>query len=568
MATPHPVDRLAGLSRQFGPGRSQEKLRLLEEIAALKRHSSRRLVLLHDTLCYMRAYPDSARVLSAVCALCDELRDLVERRTGGDEMFPALINTGLPGTTNAYGYSYGVAQRLAALFPGCLDLDWAEITEMPPIVDAINLTVAPGESRGLEDEFQDVSDWLAENATRSGQTGLEVVLDLFARSGLPARHQMHVFETTALPLLFRLTERGSARAEAALMPARPCFQRGPVPTSRFPLKPRIVRPLASSRSLRASEGRRMLDLALVALSGRNLEIHPLIYANADDVTLVDGARGLQVLLAGMVPEFRQTLESDFFFLILKNGMPIAYGPASVFAGCCEMGINLFREYRGGEIRHVYAQLMNALYHHAGVRYFFLTSYGMGDGNPEALKSGAFWFYRKLGFRAADPDIEALAREQEAIMRRRPGYRCPMSVLRALSYTDAYLDLSGGQCAPLNFEWLGHVVSEHITKEFAGDRARAGRAAVRLVLQALNIDDYAEWMGAERVALERFAGVLALIRDLATWSQRDKRSLVAAIRARGGPRESLYTRRVASAARLVEALHAIANDWGRRAGRTR
>jgi hypothetical protein len=304
----------------------------------------------------------------------------------------------------------------------------------------------------------------------------------------------------------------------------------------------------------------MLDLALVALAGRNLEIHPLIYGNPGDVTLVSGGRGIEVLLSGMLPEFRQALESDFFFLILKNGVPVAYGPASVFLGCCEMGINLFSEYRGGEIRYIYSQLMSALNHLAGVRYFFLTSYGMGDGNPEALKSGAFWFYRKLGFRAADPDIEGLAREQEAIMRRKPGYRCSLSTLRELSYTDAYLDLSRGACAPLNFESLGHAVSRFITGEFAGDRRRAERACVRRVVEVLGIDERAQWSPAERAALERAAPILALIDGLSGWPARERRSLSAAVRARGGASEGEYIRSLQRVPRLAASLHAVVRAW--------
>ena len=54
-----------------------------------------------------------------------------------------------------------------------------------------------------------------------------------------------------------------------------------------------------------------------------------------------------------------------------------------------------------------------LFHLASVRYFVLTPYGMGEDNDEALQSGAFWFYRKLGFRAANPEVEALAVREEA-----------------------------------------------------------------------------------------------------------------------------------------------------------
>jgi hypothetical protein len=279
------------------------------------------------------------------------------------------------------------------------------------------------------------------------------------------------------------------------------------------------------------------------------------------VLVADVGRGLKVLLAGMKPRFRSVVESDFFFLIFKNGLPISYGPASVLLGCCEMGINLFPEFRGGEIRHIYSQFMRVLYHVAGVRYFFLTSYGMGDGNPEAIKSGAFWFYRKLGFRAANPDVEALAREEEAIMRRRPRYRSSAATLRELSLTDAYFDLSKGRCAPVSFENLSHAVTRFVRDEFGGDRRKAERAAIGRLLHGLEIGDFRGWTPAERAAFRRMAPVMALLPGLARWPAVEKRKLADAIRAKGGPGQLEYVERVNRVSRLQDGLNEVARLRG-------
>ena len=60
----------------------------------------------------------------------------------------------------------------------------------------------------------------------------------------------------------------------------------------------------------------------------------------------------------------------------------------MFAGCCELGINVFEPYRGVEMRAMYSQLLRALHHVLGVDYYFMTPYGMGEGNDEAIRSGA------------------------------------------------------------------------------------------------------------------------------------------------------------------------------------
>jgi hypothetical protein len=56
----------------------------------------------------------------------------------------------------------------------------------------------------------------------------------------------------------------------------------------------------------------------------------------------------------------------------------------------------------------FAQLLR-LYHSAfDVDRFEAGNYQVGYGNPEGLRSGAYWFYDRLGFR---PMTAAIARER-------------------------------------------------------------------------------------------------------------------------------------------------------------
>jgi hypothetical protein len=449
-----------------------------------------------------------------------------------------------------------VLQRLVRIYPGQLDIDWKEMADESLLTDALSLTVEPAEDRGLEDDSISLQDWLRRCAREDRLTDLEVAIQLFEGTSLDPLQQEHVFETCDVPVAYHLREPGSGRCEIGMMPEHVSFQKKPIPRERFSLAPKIVRPLERCRTLRPHDGRRAIELSLAALCSRNLEIYPLIYANPGDVTVVDCRRGLQVVLAGMQPEFRSVPESLLFFLILKNGVPIAYGPASIFLGCCEMGINLFPEFRAGEIRYIYAQFMRALYHLAHVRYFFITSYGMGVGNPQALKSGAFWFYRKMGFKASNPDVEALAREEEETMMRSPGYRCSMRTLRRLSPTEAYFDLSAGRVRPIDFGRLGLAASRHITERYGGIRSRARAGCARTLVRRLGIGDYASWRSGEKMAMRQLAPVLDTFPHLERWPQRDKTFLAAVIKAKGASSEFGYMRRLGGSARLARVFQAI------------
>jgi hypothetical protein len=106
----------------------------------------------------------------------------------------------------------------------------------------------------------------------------------------------------------------------------------------------------------------------------------------------------------------------------------------------------------------------------------------------------------LGFRPSNPEVEDLARTEEQVMQRQPGYRCSMATLRRLSHTSAYLDLSGGRCRPLRFGPVGIALSRMLARDFGNDRARAVPGCVRRLRRTLEIDDYRQWN--EAVPLRR------------------------------------------------------------------
>lgn len=516
MATDDPVHALHALSRTFGRTAAWRKTHLLREIAKTKRFRARELLVLHDTLDFMRAYPDDPALRRSVLDQAARLRE---------HAGPArLDDTGFPGSRNTYAYSYGVLQQMVRLQPGCLEVDWDSVEDEQPLLDALELLVTPGENQGLEDIRITLREWLDRCKHDPGRTDLEFLLELFDRSLLPPQVRVHLFEKCDLPVVYDLGLPGTGRCEVSWPAGTIHYQKRDIPREKFPLAPRIRRPIGALETLDGPTGAALVGRSLAALCSRNLEIYPLIYANSRDVVYARCGRGLHLALVGVQPEFRSPLESLYFFLLLKNGVPIAYGPASVFAGCCEMGINLFPEFRGGEIRYLYAQFMRVLHHHLGVEYFFLTSYGMGEGNEDAIRSGAFWFYRKLGFRAANPEVEALARAEEARMREEPEYRSDRRMLRRLAPTAAYLDLSGDRRTPVDFGRLGVLQSRYLTEEFGGDRVRGEERCARRVARILKTP-------RDGRATRSLAPLLCMIPNLSKWSARDRARLARALKAK-------------------------------------
>jgi hypothetical protein len=149
---------------------------------------------------------------------------------------------------------------------------------------------------------------------------------------------------------------------------------------------------------------------------------------------------------------------------------------------------------------------------------------MGEGNEDAIRSGAFWFYRKLGFRAANPDVEALARAEEARMLDDSGYRSDRRMLRRLAPTSAYLDLSQGRRVPVDFGKLGILQSKYLTEAFAGDRARGEARCAARVARLLKVPRDAR-------ATRSLAPLLCMIPKVAKWRTRDRARLARALKAK-------------------------------------
>ena len=110
--------------------------------------------------------------------------------------------------------------------------------------------------------------------------------------------------------------------------------------------------------------------------------------------------------------------------------------------------------------------------------------------PRRSAPGAFYFYQHLGFRPREPTPsgEILEEELGKIARDRR-YRSPLPVLRRLARDEACLTLPGGSPEPerrLRARDLAALVTRDVARRHGGDREAATRDAVRRVTRALGV----------------------------------------------------------------------------------
>jgi hypothetical protein len=314
--------------------------------------------------------------------------------------------------------------------------------------------------------------------------------------------------------------------------------------------PRTVRPLSPR------DGERMLDLARAAMVTRQRDLDAFAWGDPRDVRLVDFGDGLQFAAIGMVPERRLLFETVTGYLTLRNGVPIGYVLSSTLFGSAEIAYNVFETWRGAEAGRIFGRVLAMVCHLFGSDAFSIDPFQLGDANDEALDSGAWWFYRKMGFAPRAAAARRLMQREEARMRRRPGHRSSRAVLARLAAHHAYWFTGRPRIDVLSIlplERASLAASRRLAARFGADREAGEITCADEVGRVCGVRGWRGWGADERRAWRRWAPLLAIVPGLARWPAADRRALVAVVRAKGGRSEADFARAFDRHARLRAAI---------------
>jgi len=103
----------------------------------------------------------------------------------------------------------------------------------------------------------------------------------------------------------------------------------------------------------------------------------------------------------------------------------------------EISFNTFSTYRDGEAARIFARTLAMARRVFGSKVFRIGPYALGHRNPEAIDSGAWWFYYKLGLRPRTAAARRLARRELKRWRAQPAYRSSRATLEALARWPLY-----------------------------------------------------------------------------------------------------------------------------------
>ena len=509
------------------------------------------LVAWHDCLLYQIAYPESTAQLHAARAELRRVAALAHRIAGGRARERRrLAGRGLAWTESTFAFGWDIARWLVARFPRQSEID-SFGADGTPLAEVLAAALPPLEFALLATD-EDACVWL--DAVRGRKSRLAWLVAQFER--LPCTDGVRAPLFDALRVFVSLRPGGSSLSRTFVrgLPAPAYIHREGL--ARGPDVPALLaRPLPSPRRLRAALRVRAIDAACAMLASLGRETDAIALAYPEGVEWHHVGRGVAVALYAMRPERRDALDSHVGMMLFKNGVPVGYGGGWPFAGTCRIGVNIFEPFRGGESALLFAQVLRVYRQRFGIARFVVEPTQFGGTNTEGLRSGAFWFYWRLGFRPVEPRAAARASDEQTRMLTDPAYRTPIAALRRFTGSD--LELVLGDAGPAcETAALSAAVTAWIETRHRGDRTAAEAAAEDIVVAALGGATLRMWSAAERRALSVLAPLLAQITGLARWPASDRRRLLALIRAKGGD-EFRFQRLLSRHRRLRAALAAIA-----------
>jgi hypothetical protein len=254
--------------------------------------------------------------------------------------------------------------------------------------------------------------------------------------------------------------------------------------------------------LSASEKEHLMSVIRTSLVLTARETDPSTFMQLSSLRLYALERGVAVAIYGMIENRQLSLESYVGFTMFKNGFPCAYGGSWIFGKRALFGMNIFEQFRGGESGFIMCQLLRVYRQAFGISVFEVEPYQFGKDNPDGIKSGAFWFYYKYGFRPQDKTLRKLAESEKRKIGEQKGYFSTYKTLER--FTESYLELAFEPAKQKSLSELSEKVTRMIHATYNDNRVLAKQKSLQHLKELLPTSSFVNGPALEEWSLVREA----------------------------------------------------------------
>lgn len=528
------LERLDDSKRRFGARDAQLVAQTLQLLGRKKFRDAESLLQFHELLLFVRAYPASVDVLQQAEALLRSFPErIAELRAAGAEL-SSLIHpevSGVAGTAVTDTFSYPIVRWLVTTQARRTKLAWDWFEDENRLAQSWPRFMPMLEDEAAVEANVPFREWL--ELASAAQKDLVWLIQRFESLRLSEKERTELFD--AQQLYLEWTPPYRATRTGMRLPVRKIFYHREQLIQRkdVSLERELAAPEPPLKKLSAKQGAALLEMARETSTVRYRELYGFTHGDARRVLQAELGRGVELFIFNLIPGRGLSLRAYHAAMIFKNGIPVGYFEGLSLFERMESGFNFYYSFREGETAWIYARTLNVFHHLLGVTAFLLDPYQIGHENEEGIESGAFWFYRKLGFRPTQPRIEKLTEIEEQKISGRDSYRTAARTLRRLAAGTMIWELDKarrGDWDQFQVRNIGFKVQRHMAGQFRGDPEKMRHDSLKLVSRALEFN-LKGWSQAQLEALAELATALVLIPDLHRWNDAEKELLVRILRAK-------------------------------------
>jgi hypothetical protein len=411
------LDLLVSLKGQFGRDAARRSAALLTSLQRTRLRDPADLIRFHETALFLRAYPQSPRVLRLAGEILDSFGERL--RHVAPEAFEDPEISGIAGTPVSTNFSYEFARSLVSRHGRAIEIDWENYERADRLGSVLpDLIPLVMEDASVE-PHADWKRWFG-----SARGSVRWLLDNI---------EPRIYDLLEIPLRWELGDSAASRSRLRIPVREIFYHRQPLLKRKdVSIEAEFSAPRIRVAKLPRPRAGKILGYIVDASAVRYRELWGFIHPDLAHVYHAGLGRGVDFYFFGVPDAWRLPLRAYHCGMFFKNGVPIGYVEGLSLFERMETGFNLYYSFREGETAWLYARVLKCFRERLGVTCFSIDPYQVGRDNEEAIESGAFWFYRKLGFRPASEEAARLTAREEARMAVEPGYRSSAATLRRLA----------------------------------------------------------------------------------------------------------------------------------------
>ena len=469
------ITKLFSIRNQYGKQTALEKLQLLSNINIKNIKSKKAAETLYSTLLFLQAYPNNKAVYKQAGEWLMQLKDHVQQN---ENLQYNLYNSGITGTTICAAFSFEMTKWLRKTKRSSVKFNSFE-SDDEQIQSFISVVMDKAESEIFQDCNAEWKGWL-KKLRKPGEDILEQLIAIFDSSNIRPEVKDEIWNAIGINVEIKLIAHNCLPASLTKI-----FYHRSLIRKVSKTEP-MSKPVAVK--LTDTEAEQIIDCSKMILIRHLREIDPISFTSAKLVSFYHLQRGISIALISMVPERRLPIDTYMAYVVFKNGLPVSYGASWVLFNSSRIALNVFPDYRGGEAKYIFNQLLQLHAQVYNLKRFTVDPYQIGKDNSDGIHSGSFWIYYNAGFRPIEKQQQQIAATEAAKIQANKKYRTAPAVLKTLAESRLELLL---QKNAVRFDAtdMSRTYAGIITKKYNGNRQLAQKNAVKKLAAILQIKNY-------------------------------------------------------------------------------